>query len=166
MKSTDKKIEEIKMGFNDDNTLIADIGSDMLGLMKNALDELGAEGKTVVITDPYLYSTHNDQTYIANIIDILTGLKASKIIYVTSGKIQDSVMENQVISALNAQGCEYEKKTAPKIHDRYWLCVENKKAVETGTSLNGIGKKISRIDNVSEGDVASLINILHTQMVI
>lgn len=166
MKSTDKNIEEVKITLEADNTLIADIGSDMLQLMNQELNWLDAAGKTVVITDPYLYNSRGDRTYIAKVIDIITAIKASSIIYVTSKAVQDSGMENQVIASLSAQGCKYENKPSPEFHDRYWICVESKKAITTGTSLNGIGNKISAINRVSTEDTTELINILRTQNVI
>lgn len=41
-------------------------------------------------------------------------------------------------------------------HDRFWYCPETQKGVMFGTSLNGIGKKICRIDELSDLEVKEL----------
>lgn len=41
-------------------------------------------------------------------------------------------------------------------HDRFWYCPETQKSIVFGTSLNGIGKKICRIDELTELETGEL----------
>lgn len=47
-------------------------------------------------------------------------------------------------------------------HDRFWIS-NRKKGFYTGTSFNGIGKRISLINLLSEDDVTEIIEELHNQ---
>jgi hypothetical protein len=165
MKSTDTNIEEFGTVFNDDNTLITNLGDDLSKTIKPELAKLNAAGKTVVITDSYLYHSNNNESYIVAVIDVLKSLKASKIIFATRHKVQDENMEKRVIAALKSQNCSYETKQS-KMHDRYWLCLENGRAIHIGTSLNGIGTAVSRISLLTDEEVTALKKNMQAQSII
>jgi hypothetical protein len=46
-----------------------------------------------------------------------------------------------------------------EFHDRYWINIDNAKGVIVGTSLNGIGKKISMIDYATSADSREIISL-------
>ena len=122
MKSTDANMEQFEEIFYDDNTLITKPGDDWSKILKSELAKLNASGKTVIITDSYLYNSHGDESYIVAVIDILKSLRAKKIIYTPRRSGFDLTMEKRVIAELNTQGCAYERKKLKntcKIHDRY-----------------------------------------------
>lgn len=46
-----------------------------------------------------------------------------------------------------------------EFHDRFWIS-NRKKGFYTGTSLNGVGKRISLINTISEEDVRQIVEEL------
>ncbi|OOE39103.1 hypothetical protein BZG06_15875, partial [Salinivibrio kushneri] len=45
-------------------------------------------------------------------------------------------------------------------HDRFWINPVNQKGLIVGTSINGIGKKISLVDKLQDQDVEVILNEL------
>ncbi|MBZ5763059.1 hypothetical protein LAV84_26320 [Rhizobium sp. VS19-DR104.2] len=46
-----------------------------------------------------------------------------------------------------------------EFHDRYWLDIDSAKGIVVGTSLNGIGKKISMIDYATSADSMEILRL-------
>lgn len=146
--------EAFPMEFLGTETLIVRTGEVAKPKVIAAVMELDAEGKTVVITDSYLFDSFGDPNYKNEILDVLQSLKAKKVIYTSYvGKGEKAVRE-PVITALQAQGCTVEYKAA-QIHDRYWFCLETNKAIAMN-SYNGIGKRTSSIFILNEQDKKDL----------
>lgn len=130
----------------------------------DAVKGLEAEGKTVVITDSYLFTPNNDTTYSDFVRDVLLTMKAKNIIWAAYRNAEDPAVCSTVVAALQAQGCTFEAKTA-EIHDRYWFCLESNKAIAMN-SINSIGKRSSSITFVDEIDKKDLKADLIAQGVI
>jgi len=45
-----------------------------------------------------------------------------------------------------------------QIHDRYWINETNKKILNVGTSLNGLGKQLSTINILNSNDSNGIIS--------
>lgn len=75
MKSTDIT-EKFESDFWDNNALITKIGDDICNIMKPELAKLNTAGKTVVITDSYLYDSYGSESYRTAVIDTLKSLQA------------------------------------------------------------------------------------------
>lgn len=153
--SVDKQgIEAFPMEFQGTQTLIVRPGEDAKATVLKAVAELDAEGKTVVITDSYLFDSSADAGYKDEIQDILLSLKAKKIIYTSYCGRGEKAVREPVIAALQAQGCSVEYKAA-QIHDRYWFCLESNQAIAMN-SFSGIGKRTSSITSLTEQDKKDL----------
>jgi len=114
----------------------------------------------LLITDPYFYPKLIDVDTIATkfiqLIDPIIN-EIDKITVVSNGKNKSSI--NRYIKNL--------KKANPKIqlenyitqdfHDRFWLNPTVKKGIVVGTSINGIGKKISLVDTLNAVDTSQVI---------
>lgn len=146
--------EAFPMEFLGTQTLIVCGGEAAKPTVITALVELDAEGKTVVITDSYLFESCHDAGYKAEIQDVLLSLKAKKIIYTSYRGAGEKAVREPVIAALQAQGCAVEYKAA-QIHDRYWFCLESNQAIAMN-SFNGIGKRTSSIFSLNEQDKKDL----------
>jgi hypothetical protein len=48
-----------------------------------------------------------------------------------------------------------------QFHDRFWIDAENKNGIVMGTSLNGIGKKIALVDQLSSSDVGEIAGLAY-----
>ncbi len=114
----------------------------------------------LVITDPYFYPKLDEVDIVAaKFIQLINPIinEIDKITVVSNGKNKSSI--NQYIKNL--------KKANPKIqlknyitqdfHDRFWLNPTAKKGIVVGTSINGIGKKISLVDTLNSVDASQVI---------
>lgn len=164
MAITKIKSSSFSVEFTGNETLIAKVGINGKALAINELKKLEATNKTVIITDSYLFESGGDPTYKDIICDILLSLNAHKIIHVSYQGPGERAVRGYVKNALQAQGCLFEYKEA-KIHDRYWLCLDNEKAISMN-SISGLGKKTSTITTLETGEVSDLIDELKTQGVI
>lgn len=157
MKTTDIGFENFPAEFCAQNTFIVGHNATLLNEASTQLAKLNAEGNTVLVTDPYLfYLDPLDSTYQSELITLLSGLKASKIIYCAHQKSSAAFFQ-QVHTALQAKGTvlDFDNRLV-SCHDRFWYCPETEKCVVFGTSLNGIGKKICRIDMLTEDETKEL----------
>ncbi len=160
MKYIDKSTQAFPVKFNLDNPFICGTTDTLKTVAMRELAKLTAEGKTVYITDPYLFKTNNDQAYASDLQDILLSLKANRIIY-CARMIHDPALFHSVETALASQGCTLTHNSLlTDCHDRFWLCPESNSAVIFGTSLNGLCKKICRVDTLSEEEVSELKKVL------
>lgn len=156
-----KAIGEYPIEFTGKHTFIADPSEKPEDVIERFPD-IDSTGKTVVVTDPYLFQLQ-DEAYKHNVIKALKKLKASKIIYCHNNN-PNRKMWQDVQTALN--GCTLEYKKLDLYHDRHWFCVETKKGFYTGSSLSGIGKKYCTVDLLSEQTGNDFYKILTGQGVI
>ena len=156
MKVTDIGFERFEEDFYAQNTFICGSSATLLNEASTQLSKLNAATKTVLITDPYLFPSSPDSTYQSDLISILKGLNAAKITYCAKSKC-NAAFYQQVQTALQAAGTilDYTSQL-DDCHDRFWYCPETEKCVVFGTSLNGIGRKICRIDMLTAEETAEL----------
>lgn len=155
MKSTDPNVQTIAIDYDGRNNLIAGTAEDRRTLAVRILQGLDAAGKTVIITDPYLFHD-SDRNYERDLKDILKSLGALQIIY-CAAQVQSAALFQHVRAELQAQGCSLIHNNAlTDCHDRFWYCVESDKAAVFGTSLNGLCKKICRVDMLKPEEAAAL----------
>ena len=156
MKLSDIGFERFEEDFFAQNTFICGSSATLQTEATAQLSLLNAAGNTVFITDPYLFPSSVDTTYQADLIALLKGLNAVKITYCAKSK-GNSAFFQQAQTALQSVGtvldftCQLDD-----CHDRFWYCPETEKCVVFGTSLNGIGRKICRIDILTAEETAEL----------
>ena len=156
MKETDIGFERFEEDFCAQNTFICGSTATLQTEVATQLSRLNASGNTVFVTDPYLFPPSADSTYQADLITLLKGLHAVKITYCAKSK-GDSTFFQQTQTDLQSVGtvldftCQLDD-----CHDRFWYCPETEKCVIFGTSLNGIGRKICRIDMLTTEETAEL----------
>ena len=156
MKKNDEKIEKFNVTFNAQNTLICGRDEDLLTVVSQELKKLNAKGNTVYITDPYLFPINCDMDYEDDLKTLLRNLEASKIIY-CAGRIRNQSLYTAIQNDLQTQNIQMTfDARLTDCHDRFWFCLNTDKCMVFGTSLNGIGKKICRIDELKADEVAVL----------
>ena len=123
--------------------------------------EIGSEGNELIVVDPYLFNSTEDE-YCEILAAVLAFSKAETIIVVTDEKNCKKTSVDKVSNRIN----KTVKITYSKdFHDRFWIA-DRKKGFYTGTSFNGIGKKISLINMLSQGEVFDIIDELCKQSLI
>ena len=161
MELNNKNVQSFPIDFTDENTFISKPGEkseDVIG----RFPEIGSDRKTVVVTDPYLF-WQKDDDYKIILIKALNRLNAATIIY-CSHQHPDRNLFTEIQGALC--NCSLDYKKLERCHDRFWYCVETRRGFSTGTSLNGIGKKICSVDVLSDETNADFYQMLIDQGVI
>lgn len=123
--------------------------------------EIDSEGNELIIVDPYFFSSE-ESDYCDLLASILNQSKARKIIVVTDKHNCKQASANKISNKMNKV---LEVKYSNCFHDRFWIA-NRKKGFYTGTSFNGIGKKISLINTLPQDDVKDIIDELSAQSLI
>lgn len=123
--------------------------------------KIGTENNELIIIDPYLFST-DDMTYCNLLGKIIQKSKAKLVIVVTDKRHYKEKSLNVVKSKINIP---LEEKFSEDFHDRFWIS-NRTKGFCTGTSLNGVGKRISLINVIEDDDIKDIVEELKKQHLI
>lgn len=141
--------------FSNENPFIGGQGTTISDITRE-LQNLDAEGKTVVITDPYLFPRNHKPQYRSELVGLLCGIKAAKYRY-CSPRLDNHQLFHDVCNDLSAQGIVLERTNACiDSHDRFWYCPDNEKCMSVGTSPNGVGTKMFEIHTLTADDTAAI----------
>ena len=112
----------------------------------------GVEGHLLII-DPYLFPRKCDKNYPKMLVQIFNKANCVSITVVT-----DESNYNKSIFETVSQDTESPIKVifSSDFHDRYWIANE-KKGFNCGTSMNGVGRKISSILMLEDDDVRDIV---------
>ncbi|MBQ3002588.1 MAG: hypothetical protein IJD82_02535 [Clostridia bacterium] len=160
MRLTDPQSEPYPITFQTTHTFISAPGDSLPTVASRFLADLQAGGHTVYVTDPYLFPRFSDPSqepqYETDVKAVLEGIGASKIVFCAPEK-KNATLYSNVESYLDSKGIAlvFDQRLTD-CHDRFWYCPETEKCVSFGTSLNGIGKKICRIDMLAQDEVAAI----------
>ena len=120
--------------------------------------EIGSEGNELIVVDPYIFSSEQDD-YCDMLASILELSKSRTIIVVTDKSNYKQSSADKVSNKINRV---LDIKYSNCFHDRFWIA-NRKEGFYTGTSFNGIGKKISLISGLQKDDVKEIIDELNAQ---
>lgn len=117
----------------------------------------------LLITDPYFYPKLYDvdkvaTTFIQLIDPIISEI--DKITVVSNGNNKHSISK-YIENLKNANPkIQVENYITQDFHDRFWLNPISRKGIIVGTSINGIGKKISLVDTLNSIDASQVLKEL------
>lgn len=119
------------------------------------------KGNSLIIIDRYIFPKKYDVDYPDFLIDILKKYfsKLNRITFITSASYNQKV-QTQIFAGIHKHNRKINiaMKHSEDFHDRFWISPRNRKGVFMGTSLNGLGKKYTLIDYMSDGDVREITN--------
>ncbi len=120
-----------------------------------------APSKKLLIIDPYFYagnsSSDTHQLFVRLIAPIIDELEELYIVSNNANGQMKNLMHNE-IKEKNSNISIFDTETNV-FHDRFWISIEKNQGIVVGTSLNGIGNKISIVDSISENDAEELIKL-------
>lgn len=131
--------------------------NDILAIYKDFFNRINTMNNELVIMDPYLFpENRSDITEYTDFLKkVLNSAKAEKYIIITRtvnpNNICKATIESEFSNLIIHETNEY--------HDRIWIS-DRKKGFFTGTSINGIGKKLALINFIKSEDVEFIIEIL------
>ena len=127
--------------------------TEKLNIMKRYLDDCVGQDSTLYITDSYILS--DEQAYDTLLI-LLKHCKAIRIMFIVKK------FEHAIFTKLNKDMGQIKKEISvfksDKFHDRFWF-TRKQRGFVIGTSLNGIGNRISLITKLSATDYAQLLSM-------
>jgi hypothetical protein len=125
------------------------------------LTEIGTEGNELIIVDPYIFNCEQDE-YCEILASILNQSKAKSVIIVTDKNSYKKFCYDKLSNKINIV---LTVNYSNNFHDRFWIA-NRTTGFYTGTSFNGVGKKISLINTLCDDDVADIIDELCKQSLI
>ncbi|TMO83307.1 hypothetical protein [Pseudoalteromonas spongiae] len=115
----------------------------------------------LLIIDPYFYASSNT----TNTVDMFSRLLSSvstnlkEVTIVTNGRKVDTKAAIHTAIKSIQQNITINDFSTDEFHDRFWLDPDRSIGIVMGTSLNGLGNKISLIDKLSEQDVTEIVKL-------
>lgn len=135
-------------------------------IFKEFLDSIDIEDELIII-DPYLFPKSRDRDYKTILLSIIKTQidKVNKLKVITPDKFDPDLKDEIEIELRQLKSTiTFHHKISNEFHDRFWL--SNKKGLLVGTSLNGVGKKYSLINNLAQSDFEELMSALKTNELI
>lgn len=131
------------------------------GKFTEYLEKIGSEDSELIIIDPYLFNS-KETDYCEKLVTILNNSKAHSITVITDQKYCKIENLDEFLKRIKIP---LAIKNNADFHDRFWIA--NREAgFCCGTSLNGIGNKISLILMLSRDDIECVIEELNKQALI
>ena len=129
--------------------------NEKINIIKRYLNDYIQITENLIIIDRYMFPNKYDDDYIINLVDILASCKADKILFITSNNYNQILFSNvkSKLGKLNKNCCLI---ISEEFHDRFWFSPK-RGGFYMGTSLNGIGKRISSINKIPPYDFSQLI---------
>lgn len=118
------------------------------------IDNLCAKNDVVYITDPYLYYNNVSSDYKDMLVRLLNRTAAKEIVSVMPNNRNNSIYQD-IKNRTN--GIRHTFKVCNDCHDRFWISEKSQKGFVMGTSLNGVGSKICRLDMLKQDEVNILL---------
>ena len=120
------------------------------------IEKIDGIGGELLIIDPYIFPRKFDNTYPGMLAQILNKADCKRVTVVTDKKnLNGHLLEKVRLSTKSKIDLVY----SSDFHDRFWIANKEKGFV-CGTSLNGVGRRISSILYLDEDDVKYIVEEL------
>lgn len=117
------------------------------------IEKIDGIGGELLIIDPYIFPRKFDNTYPGMLAQILNKADCKRVTVVTDKKnLNEHLLEKVRLSTKSKIDLVY----SSDFHDRFWIANKEKGFV-CGTSLNGVGRRISSILYLDEDDVKYIV---------
>ena len=128
-------------------------------LIKSYLKRIDVVESTLVIIDAYIFPNNYDNSYRDDLISLIEASDARQVIIVTSEQLNES-LQCSISEGLKDLDIKLSIHKSGEFHDRFWLSIKTHMGFIMGTSLNGVGRKISCINSLGIADVRSIFLML------
>lgn len=117
-------------------------------------EKIKSEGKDLIIIDPYILKK-SDSNYINILLKILKKAKAKKYTIITNQNNINNTAKNNILKEIP----DIKIISTKRIHDRFWIC-NRRTGFYVGSSLNGIGRKLTLINLLKKSEVSTIVKYL------
>jgi len=113
----------------------------------------------LLIIDPYFYDDNPTSLTLLEKIVASMASRLERVTIITNGSRPNKRGAMHSVFQKVVPLIQIKDSVSDDFHDRYWINIDNAKGVISGTSLNGIGKKISMIDYASSADSMEILRL-------
>ena len=167
LKKEEKIQQELKNIENNNSILQEEVllknitNEEKLNCFSSFFSKIEAEEKELIITDPYLFkeskNKKEDDEYCNILAKIIMKAKAKSIRVITNYRNYNNDIHKKIENKLTQ---DIKIIWNDDFHDRFWIA-DRKKGFYTGTSINGLGKRITLINLLSKDEVKIIIDELN-----
>ena len=163
----EEKIKQVLKNIENNNSILQEevllkniTNEEKLNCFSSFFSKIEAEEKELIITDPYLFkeskNKKEDDEY-CNILAKIMKAKAKSIRVITNYRNYNNDIHKKIENKLTQ---DIKIIWNDDFHDRFWIA-DRKKGFYTGTSINGLGKRITLINLLSKDEVKIIIDELN-----
>ena len=162
----EEKIKQVLKNIENNNSILEVLlknitNEEKLNCFSSFFSKIEAEEKELIITDPYLFkeskNKKEDDEYCNILAKIIMKAKAKSIRVITNYRNYNNDIHKKIENKLTQ---DIKIIWNDDFHDRFWIA-DRKKGFYTGTSINGLGKRITLINLLSKDEVKIIIDELN-----
>ena len=164
----EEKIKQVLKNIENNNSILQEevllkniTNEEKLNCFSSFFSKIEAEEKELIITDPYLFkeskNKKEDDEYCNILAKIIMKSKAKSIRVITNYRNYNNDIHKKIENKLTQ---DIKIIWNDDFHDRFWIA-DRKKGFYTGTSINGLGKRITLINLLSKDEVKIIIDELN-----
>lgn len=164
----EEKIKQVLKNIENNNSILQEevllkniTNEEKLNCFSSFFSKIEAEEKELIITDPYLFkeskNKKEDDEYCNILAKIIMKAKAKSIRVITNYRNYNNDIHKKIENKLTQ---DIKIIWNDDFHDRFWIA-DRKKGFYTGTSINGLGKRITIINLLSKDEVKIIIDELN-----
>ena len=164
----EEKIKQVLKNIENNNSILQEevllkniTNEEKLNCFSSFFSKIEAEEKELIITDPYLFkeskNKKEDDKYCNILAKIIMKAKAKSIRVITNYRNYNNDIHKKIENKLTQ---DIKIIWNDDFHDRFWIA-DRKKGFYTGTSINGLGKRITLINLLSKDEVKIIIDELN-----
>ena len=164
----EEKIKQVLKNIENNNSILQEevllkniTNEEKLNCFSSFFSKIEAEEKELTITDPYLFkeskNKKEDDEYCNILAKIIMKAKAKSIRVITNYRNYNNDIHKKIENKLTQ---DIKIIWNDDFHDRFWIA-DRKKGFYTGTSINGLGKRITLINLLSKDEVKIIIDELN-----
>ncbi len=121
----------------------------------------------LTIIDPYIYHADRKdaQNYVTDLCSAcrIPGNKQLRSVHIIHDAARTTkTVRTQIRKRFDTEGVGFSEAATSEIHDRVWI-KDDQSAIVTGTSINGIGKRLSFLLDLPNEDLCQLKTFLSTK---
>ena len=164
----EEKIKQVLKNIENNNSILQEevllkniTNEEKLNCFSSFFSKIEAEEKELIITDPYLFkeskNKKEDDEYCNILAKIIMKAKAKSIRVITNYRNYNNDIHKKIENKLTQ---DIKIIWNDDFNDRFWIA-DRKKGFYTGTSINGLGKRITLINLLSKDEVKIIIDELN-----
>ncbi|MCW9708917.1 hypothetical protein [Fodinibius salsisoli] len=132
----------------------------IVNIFQRFLDSVGINEELIII-DSYLFATSNKSEW-ELLEDILSRYftKLDEIIFISKKSSRNKRFYNYIKGICEREKIKVQFINTSIFHDRFWISNNRSEGIISGTSLNGLGKRIALVDKIKNDDVREIVKEL------